>query len=541
MRLTCIFVCISNHTYCPQIYLNLSVQLHPTMKNLHPVFSLLLFLGAFTALAQSYKPPVFTDPERMKKIEAVFPIIDNIYKEYAEKSHFPGFTYGVVVDGKLVHTGSTGYTDVSKKTAASPQSLFRIASMSKSFTTMAILQLRDAGKLNLDDRADKYIPEMKNTKLLTTDAPTITIRHLLTHAAGFPEDNPWGDRQLADTNEELLKLMQSQVAFSNAPGVAYEYSNLGITLLGYIIQKVSGKTYQQFINENIFKPLGMTDTKWEYTDVPADKLAHGYRWRDGQWVEEALLHDGAYGAMGGLITSIEDFSKYMALHLAAWPPKDDTDNGSLKRSSIREMHQPWNISGFAPQFKYASGRPCGTVSAYCYGLNWMRDCEGREYVGHSGGLPGFGSNWRILPQYGIGIVAFANLTYASTVPINLRVLDTLIVSAKLQPRQLPASDILKKRQKEITQLLPDWKNAEASGLFAENFFADYSLEALKKESAGLFEKAGKIVNVKEITPENQLRGRYILEGEKANLWVSFTLTPENPPLIQEYHIGEVKK
>ena len=162
-------------------------------------------------------------------------------------------------------------------------------------------------------------------------------------------------------------------------------------------------------------------------------------------------------------------------------------------------------------------------------------------MGHSGGLPGFGSNWRILPQYGIGIVAFANLTYASTVPINLRVLDTLVISAKLQPRQLPASDILKKRQKEITQLLPDWKNAEASGLFAENFFADYSLEALKKESAALFGKAGKIVNVKEIAPENQLRGRYILEGEKANLWVSFTLTPENPPLIQEYHIGEVKK
>ena len=225
----------------------------------------------------------------MKKIESVLPTIDKIYKEYAEKNHFPGFTYGVVVDGKLIHTGTAGYTDLSKKTPATTQSLFRIASMSKSFTTMAILQLRDAGKLDLDDRADKYIPEMKNTKLLTADAPAITIRHLLTHAAGFPEDNPWGDRQLADTNEELLKLIKSPIAFSNTPGVAYEYSNLGITLLGYIIQKVSGKTYQQFINENIFQPLGMAHTKWEYAEVPADKLAHGYRWRDGQWTEEALL------------------------------------------------------------------------------------------------------------------------------------------------------------------------------------------------------------------------------------------------------------
>ena len=134
---------------------------------------MLLFFSTSLLFAQSYKPPVFTDPERLKKIEAVLPTIDKIYKEYAEKNHFPGFTYGVVVDGKLIHTGSLGYTDLSKKTAANAQSLFRIASMSMSFTTMAILQLRDAGKLNLDDRADKYIPEMKNTKLLTADAPSL--------------------------------------------------------------------------------------------------------------------------------------------------------------------------------------------------------------------------------------------------------------------------------------------------------------------------------------------------------------------------------
>jgi CubicO group peptidase (beta-lactamase class C family) len=288
-------------------------QRKPVKKLPFLYFLLISYCFGRQAAAQSYKPPIFTDPDRMKKIEAVLPTIDKIYKEYAEKNHFPGFTYGVVVDGKLIHTGTAGYTNISKKIPATTQSLFRIASMSKSFTTMAILQLRDAGKLNLDDRADKYISEMRNTKLLTADAPAITIRHLLTHAAGFPEDNPWGDRQLADTNDELLKLIQSPIAFSNTPGVAYEYSNLGITLLGYIIQKVSGKTYQQFINESIFKPLGMTHTKWEYAEVPADKLAHGYRWRDGQWTEEALLHDGAWGAMGGLITSIEDFSKYMAM------------------------------------------------------------------------------------------------------------------------------------------------------------------------------------------------------------------------------------
>ena len=129
--------------------------------------------------------------------------------------------------------------------------------MSKSFTAMAILQLRDAGRLSLDDRADRYIPELKNAKLLTTDAPAITLRHLLTHAAGFPEDNPWGDRQLDITHDEFVQFLQSPISFSNAPGLTYEYSNLGFALLGYIIEKVSGKTYQQYINENILKPLGM--------------------------------------------------------------------------------------------------------------------------------------------------------------------------------------------------------------------------------------------------------------------------------------------
>lgn len=239
-----------------------------------------------------------------------------------------------------------------------------------------------------------------------------------------------------------------------------------------------------------------------------------------------------------LISSIDDYAKYVALHLAAWPPRDEADNGPLKRSSLREMHHPWNFSGMNPKFTYPGGRGCGIVSAYAYGLGWMRDCEGREYVSHSGGLPGFGSNWRILPDYGIGIIALANLTYASTSTINLQVLDTLIVQAGLKPRQLPASAILEQRQKELTQLLPGWKNAEASGLFAVNFFADYSLETLKKETQTLFQKVGRIKTVREIVPENQLRGSYLLEGVQGNLKISFTLSPENEPLIQEFQIKE---
>lgn len=499
---------------------------------------------AATNFDTSYQPATYTDAGRLEKIMQAFPVIDKIFKDYADSNHLPGVAYGLVVDGKLVYKGNIGYTDIEKKIPVTSSSLFRIASMSKSFTCMAILKLRDEGKLNLDDPAYLYIPELKNLKYPTADAPHITIRHLMTHAAGFPEDNPWGDRQLADNDKDLMDLIKNGTSFSNVPGIGYEYSNLGFALLGYIVKNVSGQSYQQYINEKIFKPLGMMNTKWEYAEVPASQLAHGYRRQNEQWIEEALLHDGSWGATGGLITSIEDFSKYIALHLSAWPPRSENENNEnvvLKRSSLREMHQPGTISGFNPNFKYPNGRTCGIVTAYCFGLGWLRDCENRILVGHSGGLPGFGSQWRMLPDYGIGVVAFANLTYAGMGTVNLQVLDTLIKLTDLRPRQLPVSPVLNQRKNELVKLFPEWKNATASGIFAENFFPDNPLDSLKKTVADLYAKAGKIINIKELKPENQLRGTFIMEGEKINIEVFFTLTPEKSPLIQELRFRELPK
>jgi len=93
----------------------------------------------------------------------------------------------------------------------------------------------------------------------------------------------------------------------------------------------------------------------------------------------------------------------------------------------------------------------------------------------------------------------------------------------------------------LLKILPDWNNAEQSGIFAENFFPDYPIDSLKKEATNLYSKAGKIMSIKATKPENQLRGSFIIEGEKINMEVYFTLSPENPALIQEYHIKEVPK
>ncbi|OUJ74062.1 serine hydrolase domain-containing protein [Hymenobacter crusticola] len=508
---------------------------------------LLLVLFSLRAFAQlkpapiTYSAPIFADTARMAKIRKALPVLERMYQEYATAVHAPGFVYGVMVDGQLLNAGGTGYTNLEQKAPATPQSAFRIASMSKSFTAMAILKLRDAGKLRLDDPVSQYIPSFKKQHFPTTDAPDVTIRHLLTHAAGLPEDNPWGDRQLAISDAQLLAFINNGLSYSNDPGITYEYSNLGFVTLGYIIQKVSGQPYQQYINDNILKPLGMTHTYWEYAKVPAAQLAHGYRWLNEQWVEQPMLHDGAGGAMGGLITTMEDFGKYMAFHQSAWPPSSAPEKGPVKRSSVREMQHPWNLNALNAQYKYPSGRACPQVTAYGYGMRWSKDCENRVTVGHSGGLPGFGSNWAILPDYGIGVACFANVTYAPTSRIMIRMIDTLITLADLKPRQLRPSSVLNERKAQLVKLLPSWNGAEASGIFAENFFLDYFTTSLRKEATALFERAGKIVRVGELVPENGLRGSFLLEGEKENLEVSFTLTPDQVPRIQEYHLTEKKK
>lgn len=509
-------------------------------KNYFLLVYFLIPILSFAQTTQSYKAPFFKDNNRLEKIKPFFPIIEKIYREHAEKNHFPGYSFGVVMDGSLVFSGTGGYTDVVSKNQVNNQTMFRIASMSKSFTAMAILKLRDEGKLRLDDAVENYIPELRNQQL-TKDAPTITIRDLMTHSAGFPQDDPWADRQLADTEEELLDVIKKGLHFSNVPGLRYEYSNLGFTMLGYIIHKVSGKPYSTYIKENIWQPLGMSQAEWEFNKVPAFQLAKGHRWINNQWIDEPLLNDGIYGSMGGMITSMESFSKYIAFHLNAWPPSNTDDIGPVKRSTVREMHQPWRYSGLNAQYRYPNGRICATASAYTYGLRWTNDCEGRTAVGHSGGLPGFGSNWLILPEYGIGVAFFANVTYAPTADPNIQVLDTLVRAAQLEPRVLPPSDVLLKAQKELLFLLPDWKNAANSSLFAENFFLDKPIQDLIKECRDIFNAAGNIIHVDDIVPLNQLRGQVTLRCENGDIQIFFTLTPTNPAQIQDFRIRRVQR
>lgn len=490
--------------------------------------------------AQTYTPAITGDSVSREQVAPYFPMVDQLFKSYAEKNHFPSVSYAIVRGNTVLYSGSTGVSWVEGQTASSTKTLYRIASMSKSFTAMSILKLRDEGRLQLGDPVSRYIPEMTAAGLPTKDSAPITIQNLLTMSAGFPEDNPWGDRQLADTDEELLQLLKEKISFSNVPGVEFEYSNLGFALLGKIITNVSGKPYQTYITENILKPLGMNSSLWEYAQADPALLAKGYRWEDDQWKEEPMLHDGSYGAMGGLICSIEDFSKYVSLHLSAWPPRDEAEAGPVRRSSLREMQQPWRFSGFNTKSYLRTGQPCAVAGGYGFGLGWRKDCNGVVRVSHGGGLPGFGSDWRIYPDYDLGIVSFSNRTYGGTSYINNKVLDTLIQLAGFKPRALAVSAVLQTRKDQLVKILPDWSDDKSFDIFAENFFPDFPVEIRRAEAKRTFEQAGKVVSVGPLVPENQLRGSFVIHGEKKDIEVFFTLTPEAKALVQELDLGIVE-
>ena len=162
------------------------------------------------AAAPSFRaaPARFTDPARRDKLASAFADVDRAARQFVATSHVPGAAWAIVIDGELAHLGVAGTRRAGTDAPVDGDTVFRIASMTKSFTAMAILGLRDEGKLSLDDPAERYVPELRGLAYPTADSPPITIRHLLSHAAGFPEDNPWGDQQLAATEEEFSAMMR---------------------------------------------------------------------------------------------------------------------------------------------------------------------------------------------------------------------------------------------------------------------------------------------------------------------------------------------
>ena len=461
-----------------------------------------------------------------------FADVDALFQEFVAANHVPGAAWGVMIGGRLVHTGSAGARELVTGATPDADTVFRIASMTKSFTAMAILALRDEGKLVLDDPVERYVPELASLAYPTTDSPKITIRHLLSHSEGFPEDNPWGDQQLALSDAQLAAMLRRGIPFSNAPGVAYEYSNYGFMILGRVVSRASGMPYEQFVTARILKPLGMASTTLEPLRVPANRLAHGYRWEDDRWKEERQLPYGAGGSMGGMLTSINDLSKYVAAYLLAWPPHDGPEAAPVRRASLREMQQMWRPAG-ATVIRDAGGAIQLSAGGYGFGLRVSQSCRFKYIVSHSGGLPGFGSIMQWLPDYGAAVIAFGNATYTGWGRVVSAVFETLAKDGRIQPRAVTPSRALTEARDAVSRLVMKWDDALADRIAAENLFLDQAKDRRRAAIEALREKAGACRLPTEFDEvENALRGRWTLHCERENLQVSITLAPTEPPTVQ---------
>lgn len=487
----------------------------------------------------SLPQPKFSDPERARKLAAAFPEIEGLFRNWVERQHMPGAVLGIVIDGELVWVKAAGVQDLGSRAPVTPDTVFRIASMTKSFTAMSILKLRDEGKLSLDDPVARYVPALAGLPYPTQDSPTLTIRHLLTHSEGFPEDNPWGDRQLARSDETMREWLRAGIPFSTAPGTAYEYSNYGFAILGQIVARVSGKPYADYVRDQILLPLGMRSSTLHMSAVPKEHIALGYRWEDNKWKDEVPLAHGSFGSMGGLWTSARDLARYVAFLMSAFPPRDEAERGPVKRSSAREMQQAWRFQGTS-MGRAALDAPLQlSTSAYGYGLGISQDCRFNYVVGHGGGLPAYGSLMRWLPEQGVGLVAMGNVTYASWGGLFSDTLVALHRTGALQPRIVQPSPALLAAQKDVSQLITKWDDALARRLAADNLFLDESKERRAARIQELNARHGACRPGASIEAENALRGRWRMPCERGWLDVAITLAPTMPPRVQLMRVESV--
>jgi CubicO group peptidase (beta-lactamase class C family) len=480
--------------------------------------------------------PQWGDTERRERVLAACTLLEPLFRRHVEERHIPGVAYGVVVDGELIFTHSFGVRTVATGAPVDADTVFRIASMTKSFAALAILQLRDTGKLRLDEPVATYVPELAALPYPTSDSPTVTVRHLLSMAVGWPQDDPWGDRQLYRTDAAMSDFYRAGVSWSNPPGVTYEYSNYAYMALGRIITNVAGMPAIHYINTQILKPLGMTATVWNATDVPAEHLAPGYRWEDETWKEEPLLPSGGdVAAFAGLFTSVRDLARWVALFQSAWPPRSEAENGLLRRSSLREMQRVWSAYEPVVTVPALGARPEIVTGGYGFGLS-VRHNGAWVSVGHGGGLPGFGSHMRWAPDYGIGIVALGNLTYAGVSDACVKGLELVVAQSGVQPYQRPVAPALAAARDSVLRLLAEWDSTLAESLFADNFFLDRDFAHWRHELAQLDERHGRLTPDGGFTVENWLRGEWRMTGERGWCRFSLRMSPTVPPRIQELEI-----
>jgi D-alanyl-D-alanine-carboxypeptidase/D-alanyl-D-alanine-endopeptidase len=333
--------------------------------------------------------------------------IDRAMMDAAQQRHWPGIAWGIVRRGEgLVHAGHHGLADAASRRPVTSTTRFRIASMTKAFTALTIEQLAAEGRLRLDDKVVTHVPEVEGW------GDHLTITDLLHHMGGFVTDDPWGDRQTPLPEAEFTSLLKAGVPFTRATGLTHEYSNLGYAMLGRIISNVSGRPFEAEIARRHFRPLGMGATSFNLADVPAAEMATGWRQEDGIFKREPDMGPGAFGAMGGVITNVPDYARWVDHLLSAWPAASPGTAEAPARATIRRLGRGEGSPRRMNRPGDQSPSPCAVAVVYGGGLRIGDDCTLGRVAFHGGGYPGYGSHMIIAPDRGWGVFVFTNHTYA---------------------------------------------------------------------------------------------------------------------------------
>jgi CubicO group peptidase (beta-lactamase class C family) len=453
----------------------------------------------------------FADPARATKLAAAFPRIDEVVKAELASQGLAGVAFGVVIDGQLAYAKGLGTIDPDHKVTPDADTVFRIGSISKSFTALAILMLRDAGALQLDDPLTRWIPEAQSLVYPTRDAQPITLRHLLVHRSGLPRD---GDYSKAASEATFLPQL-SGLALENAPNQAFAYSNLGFGLLGIASGHAAKQPLPELLRARVFGPLGMTSTGF---DPPSARFAPAYL-PDGKVnpVPEAL---GVVAGAGGIYSTVRDLAKYAALQLSAYPPRSDPDSPVVARATLREAHATGAFSGASVIARAGKrGEPAVALASTTYGFGWQHavTCAYDDIVEHNGAIESYRAAVRMLVWHGVAVVVLANQSTANTGLIASRIVDELAATGALAPyvRRATASPAFANNVESLVGVMNQWDAAALAKLLARP--ADPAEQA---ELATYHQLHGACTKVTPLEVTSPLSGKFAVACERGTFELS---------------------
>src|SRR5215813_5435302 len=372
----------------------------------------LLFAVSLTSsdMANSQSPKNFAQARREFK---------TFYEQSMRKHGIVGSSFMLIHDGQVIAQEFFGLADQEKQQLVDEDTIYHWASITKTFTGVAIMQLRDRGLLKLDDPIIKYLPELGAVHNPFGDMSQITIRQLMTHTAGFRAPTwPWGGDKDWHPHEpqywSQLVAMIPYTEISFKPGSKFSYSNLGVIFLGRVIELLTKDDYEVYIDKNIFKPLEMYRSYFDTTPQHLLKYrSHSYFLREGKPTPGRFDVDtGITVSNGGLNAPLPDMVKYLNF-LTGDVRRQAIYDQVLRRSSLEEMFRP-QIT-LEPEAGAQSGGPDGQNRKDAMGLTFfIEDNFGQHFIGHSGSQNGFISHFYIRPDTRMAYIIAFNTHAMST-------------------------------------------------------------------------------------------------------------------------------